>query len=224
VITLLRIRIILLTLSLLAVLAVGAVGASAASAAPAWTVSGVEQTGGGTETIVSTGGAFKLNASGVLTIECKKAKDTGTVTFDPTGKDEADITFEECAVEDESACEVTNAGTTKVAHQISVEDVQTELVEKSGVIYDVFSPPEAAKGIFVEIAISKCKVEKSAPVTGDTCAKVGPEAVKGTLTFTKEIEAACGVGLKLGEVDASLKGTTEQEFSGEKHGSTIGAK
>jgi hypothetical protein len=217
-----RLRVLLV--SLLAVCAVSAVASASASALPAWTVNGVRQTGGGTETITSSGGTFKLTAPGLVTLECTAETDSGTVTFTTPGKDAATITFTGCKVVGNASCVVTDA-VHKVAGSITVS-VATELVEPvpgSGVIYDVFSPP-AGGMTFVEIELSNCgALNGTYKVTGKTCGRVGPQAVKGKLTFSKANSEACGVTLKLGAVTATLAGESKQEFSGAKKGSEIGA-
>jgi hypothetical protein len=213
-----RLRVLLV--SLLAVFAVSAVASASASAHPAWTVNGVRQIGGGTETITSKGGVFKLTAPGLVTLECTAETDSGTVTFTEPGEDAANITFTGCKVVGNAACVVTDAEY-KVPGSITVSVVVSQLVPG---IYDVFSPPTTKGETFVEITLTSCgALNKTYEVKGKTCGAVGPQAVKGKLTFSKANSEACGVTLKLGTVTSTLAGVSEQEFSGAKKGSEIGA-
>jgi hypothetical protein len=229
-------RIRLIMLSLLAVFAVSAVASASASATEGiveWKIGGNPFTG--TETETSKGGVFTLKAG--ITIECKKVKDTGSITqvAGKAGTDATTVEFEECAIPGNANCTVTSENETNEGAEVNgtiTVKAKTELFEPvettPDIHYDRFTGEEA-EGRFVTIEVDNaagktCLVKgEEYTVTGKACAEAGPEAVKAKLTFSKAIEEACGTGLKLKGVAAEFKGVTEQELSGANKGKTISA-
>jgi hypothetical protein len=149
-----RIRII--GLALVAVCAISAVGVSSASAAsekgPHWWIkecvpvekgkfldSHCKEAGAGKWELreykllpgekipfTSKSGKGKFKTS-LVSVECEKDKDTGELIGGWPGKDEAEVTFEECHVEGKATCKVSTAGAVNT-ETIVIKGVKTELV------------------------------------------------------------------------------------------------
>jgi hypothetical protein len=241
-----RLRVILL--ASLAALVVSAVGSASASAscsaeggdpAPLYCIgnngefdsqigtTGLDE-GGGEPTVASTGTTIKLKTTaGSPTIECANVAGTANIFQQNSGRglDSVEsLKFTGCVVVGSSTkCSVSDTGTKKPG-EINVSEIDSELVEVGGVIYNVFFNSEKReKGKFVTLEILKiggatCIVAGNYEVTGEACGEAKEEALQVTvpLRFSKAIQTACKVKeeLKLKGVNSWLEGETKQKLEG----------
>jgi hypothetical protein len=197
-------RISAIGLALAAVFALVAVAAASASAAT-WKIEGKEFTG--EEKISSTGGPFTLTVPKLgVAIKCEKEANTGKIFS--KNKDESTIEFTKCAVEKAANCTVKEP---------IKSEVNTELIEVGGVVYDKFTPK---KEPFTTITLegSGCVLKGSYEVKGTEAGQVGAEAVESTLTFSEAISKAAGTVLTFGADEAFLAGTSSQKLTGKEKG------
>jgi hypothetical protein len=236
-----RIRLILL--SAFAALAISAVASASASAEVCphagtielvWCINKIELGSPNTEEapITIAGNTFILRTEAGLAIECKKlageAKLIGEDSQPPRNSD-VEIKFTECSVAGNPKCVVRdNVG--KVNGTIKVgPEIDSEVEEIGGVIYDRFFPSEGTNFVTLEIlnkGTETCLVANpSYPVTGETCAEGEPlntEAVTEKLVFKDAADDACNVTLKLKGVNSEFEGTAETKLGGVLAGKTFG--
>lgn len=192
-----------LLVAMIAVLALTAVGAGTAQAAPTWKIEAKEFTGEETFTSKETK-AFELKAEKLPTIKCATETDKGKIFG--KNKDESTIEFSSCEVVGAAKCAVT----------VGKSEVNTELLEVGGIVYDKFTPKTEP---FAKITITGAEcvlILKEEPVTGTACGEVGAEAVNSLVTFSEAIATTCKTELKLGKRKAGLVGVSGEELTSKK--------
>lgn len=215
------------------VLALSAIGSATASAAncpsekggdKSWCINGTEFTG--EETVTTKGGVQKLKAG--ITIECKKVTGAATILQENSVKPEnsdVELKYTECKVVNNAKCTVTNVGGTPGTILVGPE-IDSEVIEVGGVLYDVFFPSEGEKFVTLTVAGTGCLVAGEYEVTGKTAGesnkKLGEQAKVQTLTFSTASSEAAKVELKLKGVKATLEGKVENELSGAHKGQEFG--
>jgi len=200
-----RLRVLLV--SMLAVFAVSAVASASASAANhEYFVEGVAL--GATETVSGTSAVSKLEAPGLITIEC--ATDSFTGTIEPKGLSTATVKFKTCTV--------VGAATCKVAEPIefTANNKLTVLLNEANVFGpgDLFEPPTGKE--FVTITITGCALEGKYVAEGkQQCILPAGE----TELVKHEIECKPkGSEIHLKAKEAKFTSTETVELSGAKKG------
>jgi hypothetical protein len=218
-----------LTLSVVALLVLaGALGitlsASASGSGPHWTVEGVAQEGGGSETVSYSGNfgvEFAVPAGeGGQVYGCKKTGGSGKVLFTSPGTGEGHIELSECTVYSGHSSEC------KLAEPIVI-NMKMTLGSTEGIAYATFEPTNSGSA-FTYFGV-KNAVEKTCPSTitgehvlvGDVGTMVGAEGVENALNPT-----STGTTLKtaLGERSAKFFSPLKQQFAGKDAGKKLGAK
>jgi RHS repeat-associated protein len=200
-----------LVLAVAAVLAFGAVWAGSAAAAQ-WTIAG-STLNIGEESVAGEGGPFTIEVPGIgVKALCQTEKDTGTIY---TGDEDAGtIELTKCSVVNNKFCTIDEP---------IVFDVDTQLSEGGGNVYDVLTPVTGE--VFTTIVFEgfACVLPEEVEVSGEIAAKINPgEAVEKTLTFSKAVAEAAGTELFFGFEEAYLDGAATQELSGPNAGEEWG--
>jgi hypothetical protein len=202
-----------------AVLAVSAFATATQPANSAWYVGGAKLSGStavkchSEGNLVLTGSILGEPAEIVATgVECVETKITneGTKAVD-SGK----LKFTGTTMKKPAGCSVPTSITTAA--------LKTAIYEEGATVYDKFEP--ASGTTFVNIPVTGCAFEATAPVTGTVFGKspnaTGVEVVGQKLAFSGAINTTAGGALKFAGAAAALTGTAVNEVTS---GAAFGAK
>jgi hypothetical protein len=204
-----RLRVLLA--GLLAAFSLSAVAAGAAQAAggPVWIHKGNKTLLGAGEKLANKSvnvGVFKLKSS-LVTVECKKEKNTGELIGGNQGTDKSTITFEECSVEGKTVAECGagkegKIGPFEVKTVLGYPEGKTEKPEEA---YDQFFPG-SSETVFATFELS-----------GSKCGLLNKQKVEVVATGTKvtepKVNAKCGIIAVVGKFEGE---TFKKTISGEE--------
>ena len=197
-----------LGLALTAMLAFGALSAGAAQAVPTWHINGTPFLGEETFEAESTG-IFQIDVPGLgVTFNCEVGGTASSNAIFGGSEGEATLSFSECKAKNAPKCKAKPL----------LLPADSELVQVAGVVYEKFHLNEESRW-----DLQYCGLHGSFEISGSLAARVGPEAVEPTLTFSQAAMKAAGTSLWLASQPIYPNVAMNQMLTGENAGQEWGA-